>query len=84
MLNAGCELSSEHHVIDVANVLKLFFRELPEPLIPYAYHDLFLQCLLTKKSDIVNAIMLSCLLLPALHLSTLSYFMEVGFIIKVV
>lgn len=77
LLNAGCELSSEHHVIDVANVLKLFFRELPEPLIPYAYHDLLLQCLLAKKGETVNAVMLSCLLLPPLHLSTLAYFMEV-------
>lgn len=78
LLDSGCELSSEHHVIDVANVLKLFFRELPQPLIPYMFHDTLLQSLIQKKGDPVKSLLLTCLLLPLSHLYTLSYFMEVS------
>jgi hypothetical protein len=42
-LDRGKKFGSEHHVIDVANILKMFFRELPEPLIPHAYHDVLLR-----------------------------------------
>jgi hypothetical protein len=42
-LNSSKKFGPEHHVIDVANVLKMFFRELPEPLIPHAYHEVLLR-----------------------------------------
>lgn len=44
-LDNGAVLDTEslHHVIDVANVLKMFLRELPEPLIPFKFHDIFLR-----------------------------------------
>jgi hypothetical protein len=42
-LDCSKEFGPEHHVIDVANILKMFFRELPEPLIPHTYHDVLLR-----------------------------------------
>lgn len=65
---------SQHHVIDVANILKFFLRELPEPVLPYAYHDLFLHCLLLE--DTIGAVLLVCLLLPRPHLHVLAYLIE--------
>ncbi len=32
-----------HDVIDLANILKQFLRELPDPLIPYQLHDILLK-----------------------------------------
>ncbi|KAF5304786.1 hypothetical protein FQA39_LY09563 [Lamprigera yunnana] len=74
LLDTGCELGSVHHEIDIANVLKTFFRELPEPLFPYAFHELFLHCALSDHQ--LETLLLSCLLLPTEHLNTLAYFME--------
>ncbi|KAF5299562.1 hypothetical protein FQR65_LT09367 [Abscondita terminalis] len=74
LLDTGCQLGSDHHEIDVANVLKTFFRELPEPLFPYSYHELFLHCALSDRQ--LDAVLLSCLLLPTEHLNTLAYFMQ--------
>jgi hypothetical protein len=42
-LDCSKKFGPEHHVIDVANILKMFFRELPEPLIPHAYHEVLLR-----------------------------------------
>ncbi|KAK4885710.1 hypothetical protein RN001_001981 [Aquatica leii] len=74
LLDTGCQLGGDHHEIDVANVLKTFFRELPEPLFPYSYHELFLHCALSDRQ--LDALFLSCLLLPIEHLNTLAYFMQ--------
>lgn len=74
-LDRGCLLGDEHHVIDVAVVLKCFLRELPEPLIPSLYHELFLRSSIVQNK--VEAILLACLLLPTEHLNVLSYLMEV-------
>ncbi|XP_075221415.1 uncharacterized protein LOC142324475 [Lycorma delicatula] len=65
---------SVHNVIDVANVLKTFLRELPEPLIPYKYHDNFLRCMLLKDRR-EEAVILTCLLLPQDHMNSLAYLM---------
>lgn len=75
LLEAGCGLGDDHHEVDVANVLKTFLRELPEPLIPYSFHEVFLRCLLHEnKTDLV---LLVCLLLPMEYLNTLAYLMQV-------
>lgn len=74
-LDAGCYLGEEHHEIDVASVLKTFFRELPEPLFPHYLHDIFLRCMILDRNKI-EAVLLVCLLLPCEHLNTLSYFMQ--------
>ncbi|KZC11209.1 Rho GTPase-activating protein 11A, partial [Dufourea novaeangliae] len=74
-LDSGGTLGEKHHAIDVANCLKTFFRDLPEPLIPYTYHDLFVHCAMLKAYR-VEALLLACILLPPHHLNTLAFFME--------
>lgn len=74
-MDRGC-LLDDQHVIDVAVVLKYFLRELPEPLIPYLFHELFIRCLLAEKKT--EAILLACLLLPTEHLNVLSFLMQVS------
>ncbi|XP_011343869.1 uncharacterized protein LOC105283103 isoform X2 [Ooceraea biroi] len=74
-LDNGGSLGEKSHAIDVANCLKSFFRNLPEPLIPYPYHDLFVHCALLKNCRI-QALLLACVLLPPYHLNTLAFFME--------
>ncbi|CAK9813510.1 Rho GTPase-activating protein 11A [Anthophora quadrimaculata] len=74
-LDNGATLGEKHHAIDVANCLKTFFRDLPEPLIPYIYHDLFVHCAMLKTYR-VQALLLACILLPPHHLNTLAFFME--------
>lgn len=75
-LEAGARLGKDHHVIDVANILKLFFRELPDPIFPPGnIQDSVLRCLLCGDRK-VNALRLTCLLLPSLSLNTLAFFMQ--------
>ncbi|XP_012164348.2 uncharacterized protein LOC100650641 isoform X1 [Bombus terrestris] len=74
-LDNGGSLGEKHHAIDVANCLKTFFRDLPEPLIPYTYHDLFVHCVMLK-TYCVQALLLACILLPPHHLNTLAFLME--------
>ncbi|XP_078036006.1 uncharacterized protein LOC144469502 isoform X2 [Augochlora pura] len=74
-LDNGGMLGEKHHAIDVANCLKTFFRDLPEPLIPHIYHDLFIHCAMLKENR-VEALLLACILLPPHHLNTLAFFME--------
>ncbi|XP_054012054.1 rho GTPase-activating protein 11A-like isoform X1 [Hylaeus anthracinus] len=74
-LDNGGTLGEKHNAIDVANCLKTFFRDLPEPLIPFTYHDLFVHCAMLKVYR-VQALLLACILLPPHHLNTLAFFME--------
>ncbi|XP_012229891.1 rho GTPase-activating protein gacU-like isoform X2 [Linepithema humile] len=74
-LDSGGSLGEKNNAIDVASCLKSFFRDLPEPLIPYTYHDLFIHCALLKNCRI-QALLLACTLLPPYHLNTLAFFME--------
>ncbi|XP_046804540.1 uncharacterized protein LOC111689385 isoform X2 [Lucilia cuprina] len=74
-LEAGEDLGKSHHVIDTANVIKYFFRELPEPVIPKAIQETLLRSLLVGE-NYVKAILLACLLLPPLTINTLSFFMQ--------
>ncbi|XP_024938862.1 uncharacterized protein LOC107265776 isoform X2 [Cephus cinctus] len=71
----GGTLLEKHQAVDVANALKTFFRDLPEPLIPYCYHDLFVRCAMLKTNRI-EALLLACILLPPHHLNTLAFFMD--------
>lgn len=77
LLDAGCRLGDDHHEIDVANVLKTFLRELPEPLIPQCLHDVFLRCVLLETGKL-EALLLACLLLPIENLNTFAYIMQVS------
>ncbi|KAI8116915.1 hypothetical protein FF38_02963 [Lucilia cuprina] len=74
-LEAGEDLGKSHHVIDIANVIKYFFRELPEPVIPKSIQETLLRSLLVGE-NYVKAILLACLLLPPLTINTLSFFMQ--------
>lgn len=75
-LEMGHKLGKQHHVIDVANILKSFFRDLPEALIPPGnIQDTMLKCLITTEKKVDN-LLLTCLLLPLLTLNTLAYFMQ--------
>ncbi|KAJ6638641.1 Rho GTPase-activating protein 11A [Pseudolycoriella hygida] len=75
-LDKGLRLDKKYHVIDVANILKLFFRELPEPLLPPGnIQETILRSLLNKSNEI-DVLMLTCLLLPPLSLNVLMFFMQ--------
>uniref|UniRef100_A0A1I8PFX7 Rho-GAP domain-containing protein n=2 Tax=Stomoxys calcitrans TaxID=35570 RepID=A0A1I8PFX7_STOCA len=74
-LESGNPLDPSHHVIDVANVVKYFFRELPEPLIPSSLQETLLRALLIGKNN-EKAVLLACMLLPTLTLNTLRFFMQ--------
>ncbi|XP_017847673.1 uncharacterized protein LOC108603399 isoform X2 [Drosophila busckii] len=75
-LEAGLPLGKSHRVIDIANILSFFFRELPEPLIPKFLHDTLVRCLQIEERDRIRAIQLTCLLSQPLTLHTLAYFMQ--------
>ncbi|OXU29248.1 hypothetical protein TSAR_007484 [Trichomalopsis sarcophagae] len=74
-LDNGGTLGEKNNAIDVANCLKSFFRFLPEPLIPFIYHELFVRCGMLKTNKI-EALLMACILLPPHHLNTLAYLME--------
>lgn len=74
-LDNGGALGDKYTPVDIASCLKTFFRNLPEPLIPFMYHDLFVRCNMLKTHR-DEALLLACLVLPTYHLNTLAYFME--------
>lgn len=81
-IRAGLEMGKPFpkavNVIDLGDVLKSFFRDLPEPLLsPGQCQEMMLRCLLLpRESEQVQALLLTCLLLPSITLSTLSFFMQ--------
>lgn len=76
LLDAGGCVSDGHHPIDVASVLKLYLRCLPEPLISAEVQDLLLRCRLTAGDEALKPILHTLLLLPVLHVHLLHYVME--------
>ncbi|XP_053613362.1 uncharacterized protein LOC128676928 [Plodia interpunctella] len=76
LLDAGGCVSEGHHPIDVASVLKLYLRGLPEPLISAEVQDLLLRCRLTAGEDALKPVLDTLLLLPVLHVHLLHYIME--------
>jgi hypothetical protein len=68
-----------YNVIDIANILKTFFRELPEPLIPIGpLQDAMIRILIqnTSYEERVEGILKICLFLPTHSLNTLAYFLQ--------
>ncbi|KAF6028006.1 hypothetical protein EB796_013691 [Bugula neritina] len=65
-------------VYDVTSVIKQFFRELPEPLIPYILQEAFVQAAQLSSADSkIYSLNLLCLLLPPSHLSVFRYVLEI-------
>lgn len=78
-LEKGGSLEKGHHVIDVANLLKTFFRELPEPLIPTGpIQEALLRCLFHFQTyeQKCEALLMLMLLLPPISVNTLAYFLQ--------
>jgi Rho GTPase-activating protein 11 len=78
-LENGGQLDKSHHVVDVANLLKTFFRELPEPLIPQGpIQEALLRCLFhfATYEEKIEALMMIMLLLPPISVNTLAYFLQ--------
>ena len=75
-MEAGGDLSGAH-AVDVASLLKQFFRDLPDPLLTSALYDVFMQCVGATTADGASvcrdAVLLACLLLPDANLATLRY-----------
>ena len=78
LLDAGGCVSEGHHPIDVASVLKLYLRCLPEPLISAEVQDLLLRCRVSAAEDSLKPLLNTLLLLPVLHVHLLHYIMEVS------
>jgi len=78
-LEKGGTINSSHSVTDVANLLKTFFRELPEPLIPPGHiQEALLHCLVrcATYEQKCEALLMTCLLLPPITVNTLAYFLQ--------
>lgn len=75
-MEAGGDLADAHPV-DVASLLKQFFRELSDALLTSALYDVFVHCVgattVNGDSACLDAILLACLLLPESNLATLRY-----------
>ena len=70
-------IPSDAHVHDVAGLFKLFFRELPDPLITGKLADALMKCCqLSNAQERWYAMRLLCLTLPSLHLYTLQYMLQ--------
>lgn len=78
-LEKGGTLEKSHHVIDIANLLKTFFRELPEPLIPPGpIQEGLLRSLFHFQSyeQKCDSLLMLMLLLPPISINTLAYFLQ--------
>lgn len=79
LLEKGGSLDRSHHAIDIANLLKNFFRSLPEPLIPSGtIQEGLLRCLFHFSSyqEKCEAVLMLILLLPPISVNTLAYFLQ--------
>ncbi|XP_049918472.1 rho GTPase-activating protein 11A isoform X1 [Epinephelus moara] len=76
-LDAGEECLSTALPCDVAGLLKQFFRELPEPVLPTELQEAFLKAQqLPTEEDRTSATMLLSCVLPDKNLSVLRYFFD--------
>jgi Rho GTPase-activating protein 11 len=78
-LEKGKLLNNRHDVNDVASLLKFFFRELPEPLIPPgAIQEALLKCVsqsMTYKEK-RDGVLMVMLLLPPININTLAFLLQ--------
>lgn len=76
-IDSGGKIDKSYHAVDVASILKLYLRTLPDPLINNDMQEILLRCLLLPESDRRCAIQFALLLLPVSYLHILHYVMEV-------
>lgn len=63
--------------LDIASLVKQFFRELPDPLLTSTLYDNFLRCsIIEDEAEKLTAILFLCLLLPSPNLNTLRFIMH--------
>lgn len=71
-IDAGGSVSGTTH--DQTGLLKLFLRELPEPLLTFQLYEAFVHAFKIADPEVQqSAILMLCLLLPVEHLHTLSF-----------
>ena len=76
-LDAGEDCLSTAVPCDVAGLVKQFFRELPEPVLPTELHEAFLKAQqLTTETDRTAATLLLSCILPDRNLGVLRYFFD--------
>uniref|UniRef100_A0A8C2XTV6 Rho GTPase activating protein 11A n=1 Tax=Cyclopterus lumpus TaxID=8103 RepID=A0A8C2XTV6_CYCLU len=76
-LDAGEECLSTALPCDVAGLVKQFFRELPEPVLPTELQEAFLKAQqLPAEEDVTSATMLLTCVLPDRNLSVLRHFFD--------
>ncbi|KAM8833265.1 rho GTPase-activating protein 11A [Synchiropus picturatus] len=76
-LDSGEECLSSALPCDVAGLVKQFFRELPEPVLPTELHEAFLKAQqLSTEEDRTSATMLLSCVLPERNLSVLRHFFD--------
>lgn len=63
--------------LDIASLVKQFFRELPDPLLTSILYNNFLRCtFIEDESEKLTAVLFLCLLLPSPNLNTLRFIMH--------
>ena len=77
-MEKGSGVKKEHQILDIASLLKTFFRELPEQLIPPGnIQETLIRCLLCSDDEKKReALLLAVLMLNPISLNTLAYFMQ--------
>lgn len=76
-LDAGEECLSTALPCDVAGLVKQFFRELPEPVLPTELHEAFIKAQqLPAEEERTSATMLLSCVLPERNLPALRYFFD--------
>jgi len=82
-LSAGNPIPSGSNPHSVASILKKFFRELPEPLIPNAYQSDFAEALLVEDEDLKLATLGELVdALPPLNRLVFDYLMEFLYLVS--
>ena len=70
------EQVDDANALDLANIVKQFIRELPDPLLTARLQECFLRCHHLPEQIQVQSVLLLCALLPPRHLALLRYAMQ--------
>lgn len=75
-LELGRIMDGHHHPVDLASIMKLYLRALPEPIINHEVQEVLLRCCLQPAGQMGDSVLRALLLLPVLHIHILHYLME--------